>query len=561
MPMTEIELEKYLAKNFPKENEACEWKSWQVLKSAISGRVGDDLISYISAIANMKGGNLIIGVEDKTLKILGINDAGDYTPENTPERILGNCTNLNSEGFKIESVTTSDSGKTIWIIKIPSHQPRLPIYAHKKAWQRLGESLTEIKPERLQAILSEYKEASDWSAEIISGATIDDLDLAAIKKAKEQFLIRSPKYEQEIKNWDNAKFLNKAKLTIGDGITRTALILLGKDESAHFLDSAVKIFWGLRTLENKEKAGEVFSIPFILAVDEVLAKIRNLKYVHLGLGTLFPDKFLRYEPFSIRELLNNAIAHQDYEEKGRINVMEYEDDHLIFSNCGSFLPNSVEEVALSDVPLEKYRNLFLVEAMKNLNMIETHGGGIRRVFNHQIERFFPLPEYDLSNNKVKVKLTGKIIDENFAKILGSKKSLELSRIMILDRVQRKLPISDFEIKNLKKEGLIEGRKNQYFLSSGVAEALQQKAQYIKNKAFDKEHYKALILKYLDVNGQASREEINTLIFDKLSDVLSGKQKKYKINNILNEMANKDKSIKNHGSSRMSEWKKLLINKR
>ncbi len=553
--MTEQELKKYLTANFSKEDESCEWKSWQRLKHSISGDSGKDAVSYISAIANMKGGHLIIGVKDETLEILGIEDFTDYTPENTPLRILGSCTNLISEGLRIESITTSDSRKTIWIIHIPCHQVRLPVYAHRKAWQRIGESLAEIRPERLGTILSEHSEGSDWSAEIISDATIKDLDPAALKKAKEQFIIRNPKYGKEIENWENAKFLDKAKLTIKGEITRTALILLGKDESAHFLGSSVKILWELRTLKNQIKAGEVFSIPFILAVDEVLAKIRNLKYVHLGTQTLFPDEFLRYEPFSIRELINNAIAHQDYEKKGRINVIEYEDDHLIFSNLGSFLPNSVEEVVLSDTPLEIYRNFFLAEAMKNLNMIETHGGGIRKVFDYQIARFFPMPEYDLSDNRVKVKLTGKIIDENFAKSLEGKE-LELSKIITLDRVRKKLPISDFEAKSLKKEGLIDGRKGQYFISANIAEAAKQKAQYIKNKAFHKSVYKAMILKILDQYREASRKEIDDLIVDHLPDVLSEQQKNKRIDNLLYEMSSKDKTIKNFGNSRLPRWRKL-----
>ena len=553
--MTEQELKKYLTTNFPKENESCEWKSWRTLKNAIAGREGDDAISYISAIANMKGGHLIIGVEDKTLAILGIQNFAIYTPEKARHDILEKSTHLNSEEFKIEPITTSDSKKTIWIINIPCHQQRLPVYAHKKAWQRNGESLVKMRSERLESILGEYKEGIDWSAEIISNTTIEDLDPKAIKKAKEQFLIRNPKYEKEIENWDNAKFLDKAKLTKKGQITKTAMILLGKDESAHFLGSSVKILWELRTLKNQIKAGEVFSIPFILAVDEVLVKIRNLKSDHLGIKTVFPYNFLRYAPFSIRELINNAIAHQDYEKRGRINVIEYEDDHLIFSNLGSFLPNSVEEVVLSDTPLEIYRNLFLVEAMKNLNMVETQGGGIRKVFNYQIERFFPMPEYELSGNRVKVKLTGKIIDENFAKSLESKK-LELSEIITLDRVQKKLSISDYDAKSLKKEGLIDGRKGQYFISANIAEVTDQKAQYIKNKAFDKSHYKSMILQFLNRYQEASRKEIDDLIIDKLSDVLSQQQKKRKIANILYEMSNVDKSIANKGSNKFPKWIKI-----
>lgn len=66
--MTERELKAYISTHFPQENEQCEWKEFKNLKHAIAAREGDDVISYVSAIANMNGGHLIIGVEDDTLK-------------------------------------------------------------------------------------------------------------------------------------------------------------------------------------------------------------------------------------------------------------------------------------------------------------------------------------------------------------------------------------------------------------------------------------------------------------------------------------------------------------
>ncbi len=554
--MNEKELQKFLLENFPKENECCEWKSWTSLKSFISGRSGEDAISYISAISNMQGGHLIVGVKDKTLEILGIADFADYSIENIKQRILGNCPNLNFNEFEVKNFTTSDTNKTIWIFYIPKHSFRLPVYAHKKSWQRIGDSLVEMTRDRLNEILDEINPSEDWSSAIIPTATIGDLEPAAINKAREQFSIRNPKYGEEIGGWDDAKFLDKAKLTIKGQITRTSLILLGREESAHFLGSSVKILWELRTLDNQIKAGEVFSIPFILAVDEVFVRIRNLKYVHLGNNTLFPDEFLRYEPFSIRESINNAIAHQDYEKRGRINVIEFEDDHLIFSNCGSFLPKSVEDVVLQDSPEEIYRNHFLVEAMKNLNMVETHGGGIKKIFNFQRKRLFPMPDYDFSGGKVKVKITGKVINEEFSKTL-KERDLELRAILLLDQVQKKLPINLTEVNLLKKDKLIDGRKGQYFISAKISEIVGQKARYIKNRAFDNAHYKAMILKFLDQYNDASRKEINDLLLDKLSDVLSEQQKKIKINNLLNEMAKRDRSIKNYGTRKTPEWRNLI----
>lgn len=541
--MTEQELYNYLVTNFPQENEKCEWKEFKNLKHVVSGKEGEDIISYISAIANMKGGHLVVGVEDTTLHIVGIHDFYNYTTQNIKLKILKLCPNLSSEGFEILEYKTSDSNKTVWIFQIPRHQFRLPVYAHKNLWQRINDSLVEITPSRLDAILTEMRPNEDWSAVIITDASIDDLDEAAIAKARIEFVKRNPKHKDEEPTWDKAKFLNKSKLTIKGKITRTALILLGKEEAEHFLNSTVKIRWNLKTLDNQDKDFEVFSIPLILSIDEVYRKIRNLKYRYLRDGTLFPDEFLRYDPFSIREPLNNAIAHQDYSKGAYINVVEFEDDHLVYSNAGSFLPKSVEDVVLQDTPQETYRNPFLVAAMKNLDMIETQGGGIRKMFNFQRQRFFPMPDYDLSNGKVKITITGKILNEDFARILIKNPQLSLVDILLLDKVQKQKSITEQEYKYLKKSKFVEGRKPNIYLSSKVIEPTEDenlKAEYIRNKGFDDSHYKKMILEYLKKWNQGSRKQFESLLWDKLSDVLNEKQKMNKVMHLLQALRREGK---------------------
>jgi len=530
------ELQEYLIKRFPVENEQWEWKEFSHLKHAVKGKEGEDIISYISAISNMRGGSLIIGVKDKTLEITGIKDFYNYTVENIKKSLLETCTNLSSEGLAVTEYITEDTNKTVWLIDIPKHQPRLPVYAHKKLWQRVGESLVEMRKERLNTILNEITILDDWSAGIINDASITDLDEHAILKARKEFIIRNPKYVSEIDNWDNHTFLNKAKLTLKGKITNTALILLGKDESEHYINPAVaKIRWLLRTVTNQDKDFEIFGMPLILSIDEVLAKIRNLKYRYLRDGTLFPDEALRYEPFSIRELLNNAIAHQDYTKSARINVVEFEDDHLVFTNYGAFIPESVEAVVLKDAPEEYYRNPFLVEAMKNLNMIDTQGGGIRKIFNYQRKRFFPMPDYDLTGGKVKVILTGKILDENFAKILINNPELHLEDILTLDKVQKNKDISEMDFSYLRKNKFIEGRKPKIYLSYKVIKPTENEelmAEYVKNKSFDDEYFKKLIVEYIKKQGKTSRKAIDKLILPKLSAALTEDQKKNKIKNFL-----------------------------
>lgn len=547
--MTERELQNYLKINFPIENEKCEWKEFKSLKNAVSGDAGNDIISYISAIANMQGGNLIIGIQDKTLNIVGIQDFAGYTVENVRFRINGNVTNLNIEEFSVQEFITSDTNKTVWIFHIPKHQFRLPVYAHKKTWQRIDDNLVEMTKARLEAILTQFQVNDDWSKVIIPEATIEDLDSEAIKKARIEFKKRNPKYSDDVDNWNDAEFLNKAKITIKGKITRTALILLGKEESEHFLNSSVKIRWNLKTIDNQDKDFEIFSIPFILTVDEVFKKIRNLKYRYLRDGTLFPDEVLRYEPFTIRESLNNAIAHQDYTKGARINVVEFEDDHLVFTNYGSFLPKSVEDVVLKDTPEEIYRNPFLVEAMKNLDMIETQGGGIRKIFNFQKQRFFPLPDFDFEDNKIKVTIIGKILDENFAKILVHNKELRLEEIILLDKVQKKKDVSESEYKLLKRCKYVEGRKPNIYLSHSIVDSVNNeelKREYLANRSFDDAHFKEMILEYLRKWGKSKRDKIDNLIIPKLSTALSEEKKKNKVTNYLSALRMEGKIINTPG---------------
>lgn len=538
--MTEQEIKEYICVRFPQENESCEWKEYKNLQNSLCGHEADDVVSYVSAISNMNGGSLIIGVKDQTLDIIGIQSFGSYNVDSAKARIAEKCRNLPLEDFDIMEFKADDTGRIVWVLNIPKHQAKLPVYAHNKAWQRTGDALVEMRPDRLQSILSEIEVTEDWSAAIVEDATIDDLDSEAIERARKEFIKRNPLKKDEVKTWDDAKFLDKAKITLRGKITRAALILLGKEEAEFLLSPyVVKIRWSLRHVgETLNKDYDIFSIPFLLSVDKLYNKVRNVKYRIVRPNSLFPDEMLRYDMFNIREPLNNAIAHQDYTKCARIDVVEYEDDHLIFQNYGSFLPSSIEEVVEEDCPQSIYRNRFLVEAMRNLNMIETEGGGIRKLFLKQSERYFPLPDFDLSGGKVKVTIEGNVKDENFAKILSANPNLELADIVLLDKVQKGIGIADVQAKYLRKRKFIEGRKPKYYLSYEIVSASNDsvlKRQYVKNKSFDDDYFRKLILNYLEKFETASRNDIDLLLEDKLSDVLNEKQKKNKIDYLMKQL--------------------------
>lgn len=247
--------------------------------------------------------------------------------------------------------------------------------------------------------------------------------------------------------------------------------------------------------------------------------------------SLVPDELDTYDPFIIREALNNAIAHQDYGLHGMINVVE-EEDRLIFSNVGNFIPNSIRSVLENNAPEEQYRNKMLANTMVELVLVDTIGSGIRRMFNKQRDRLFPMPDYDFSNDRVKVTIVGKVMDLDYAMLLTRDKTLNLLDIEMLSRLQMHRQLSDNEIAYLRKRKLVEGRKNALYFAKSVARATGQKAEYTRKKGFDDDYYKDLIIKSLEQHVSMIRPDINNLLLTKLPEALTEKQKITKIGHLL-----------------------------
>ncbi|MBU3203916.1 RNA-binding domain-containing protein [Clostridium algidicarnis] len=554
--MDENELESILNELLliPVEDECVEFKE------AKQDYSFDKLGEYFSALSNesnLKNKRyswLVFGVTDKLPRqVVGTNYINKKLNLESLKREIANQTTANITFIEIYEIIKDE--KRVIMFQIPAAPKGIPIAWKGHYYGRDGESIGALNIEELEKIRNQAN-IIDWSAQICQGATINDLDEEAISKAREQYKIKNPKFAKECDKWNDELFLNKAKITINGQITRTAIILLGKEESDYFLSpSTAKITWILKDENNVEMDYEHFGTPFILNVDKLFNKIRNLKYRYMTEITLFPTEITQYEPFVIREVLHNCIVHQDYILGGKINVVErpYE---LIFSNLGSFIPKTVENVIERDSPEEYYRNQFLANAMVNLNMIDTIGSGIKKMFIMQMQRYFPLPNYNLSQyNKVSVKIIGKILDENYTRLLINNTNLDLKTVIALDKVQKRETLTEKERKLLRKLKLIEGRYPNIYVTSQIASVTNTKAKYIKNRAFDKDYYKKLIIEFLKEYKSASRKEIEDLLIDKLPEFMNKQQRYYKISNIIKEMSKKDKVIYNDSqSTKFSNWK-------
>lgn len=518
----------------------------------------NELGKYFSALsngANLQGKQyawLIFGVSDKTHKFVNTNYRKGSNLNNLKNEIIkftnDNLTFLDVYEFEIDN-------NRIIMFKIPA-AIGVPTTWKKIAYDRIGESLDVLSDNKRNTILSTVN--IDWSRQIISELTIEDLDKEAIKKARKQFKLKNENKEiaREIDKMDDVTFLNKSRLLLNGKITRAAWILLGKEEVNTAIDSCIPfITWKL--IDEKGVVDyEHFTIPFILTMEKAIDKIRNLKYRYIpSQSTLFPEEIDKYDISILRELLNNAIAHQDYRVSGRVNILEMKDKVEIV-NEGKFIPTTVDTLIINDDYIPPYyRNTYLAQAMVNLNLIDTAGMGIKRSFEKLRARYFPMLDYDFSeDNRVRVTIYGKVLNEKYTSVLFENNDLSLETVMLLDRVQKNITISKEQSDILRKKHLIEGRYPKIYISKGISEIVDEKVSYTKKSGFDDQYYKDLVLKYINDFGSITKKDLDELLIDKLPDSLNNEQKKRKIKYLVSECLHRREHIlENIGTNRYPVW--------
>lgn len=524
-------------------------------KRAGDGYSTSDIGKYFSALANEANLRneekawLVFGVDDKSRKVVGT----AYRPEH--ERLHSLKMQI-AEGAEpsitlrdIHELNTADG--RVLLFEIPAAPQGIPIAWQGHYYARAGESLTSLGLDKLDAIRRQVG-AADWSAQVVAGATLANLDTAALVKAREYF---GKKYANrfspdEVAEWTNAAFLDRAKLTQGGQITRTALLLLGKPESSHLLSPhPAQMTW---KLEGTERAYEHFGPPFLLTTTRLYQKVRNVQLRILPDDQLLAIELAKYDRKIVLEALHNCIAHQDYMRNGRIVVTE-QPDRLVFESEGGFFEGQPSDYMGGHKTPRRYRNPFLAQAMAELNMIDTMGYGIYEMHLGQARRYFPMPDYDLGEPQVvKLTLHGALVDPAYSRMLIQKTDLALADILALDRVQKKLSLDDAALRRLRQAGLIEGRKPNLYVSATVAMTTASKADYIRTRAQDDAFYIKQVSDYLAKFGSATRKEIEKLLWDKLSDALDPAQRQNKIGNLLTRMRKTD-VIESTGLRKASRW--------
>lgn len=516
-----------------------------------------DIGKYFSALGNeanirgLKEAWLIFGVTNNK-EIIGTAYRQDGNLQSLKREIVRGT---NERATFMEIYELNIDGHRIVAFQIPPATRGIPTTWNGAAYAREDESTCPLPMDKVDLIRSQV--GVDWSKEIVEGATFEDLEPDAVSYARELFVKKqnaSKKSTDMLLKMSDVEILNKAGILIKGKITNTALLLLGKEESSYLFDGFIpRITWTLYNGSGTVKAYEHFDMPLLLAVDKVYSKIRNEKYRYIaGQQTLFPDETYQYEADVVKEILNNCIAHSNYQLRGKINVEEFE-DHLVFINEGNFIPETVEKTLEEGYKPPYYRNTFLCRAMVNMYMIDTNSMGIPMMYQIQKEKCFPLPTYDLSNpNRVKVCLYGKILDKNYTQLLHANADLDLATVFLLDKVQKKEIISKESYLHLKKQGLVEGRYPHIFVSYKVANIVGQQTDYIRNKGLSNDVYKKIIINALETMEKASVTELKQILLGALPAVLDDKQQSKKVSNILQAMK-REKIADVEGTGHTARW--------
>ena len=490
------------------ENEVIEFK--EAGKDYDRDKIGR-YFSALSNEANLRGlqyGWLVFGVNNKERKIVGTGYRNSKGLD-TLKHEIGSGTTGGMSFIDIYEVFPIVDGeeKRVVMFQIPAAITAIPTGWKNQEYARDGESLVPLSEEKRERIRRQVR--LDWSKRFVTNATIEHLDKEAIAVAREKYKEKmdDSHISAEVDKMSNEEFLERRKLIIDGKITNAAMLLLGDSAYDYLFESVPEASWRIYDSKEMVKDYEIYKIPFITLSDRILKNIRNLTYRYMpNQMTLFPMETKQYDTWVLRELLNNCIAHSDYSLGGRIYINEFE-DKLVLTNPGSFIPGSIEPILNPGYTSPFYRNQLLAEAMVMFKMIDTETTGIRRVFHIQREKFFPLPDYDItSKERVEVSIYGKEINEQFTYLLHDNEDLNLVTVFLLDQVQKGKPISKEAAAHLRKHKLVEGRVNNLYLAAPLAKTEEDKVQYIKNKAFDDKYYQDMIVNYLREFGRQIEQQ-------------------------------------------------------
>jgi ATP-dependent DNA helicase RecG len=463
----------------------------------------EELVRYCAALANEGGGRMILGITDKKpRRVVG---TSFFSPPQRTEQGIVERLRLK---VRAEEIVHPDG--RVLVFHVPGRHLGVPVQYGGAYWMRSGESLVPMTPDQLRRIFDEA--VPDFSAEIVTGARLDELSSEAIKEFRERWQRKSG--NASLATIPVEQLLTDAELMVDGELTVAALILLGTRAALvrHKLAQAEVVF---------EYRSSESSIPYQQRVElrdgffcyygEAWRLINQRNDRQSYQDGLFRLEIQTFDEGSIREAILNAVAHRDYRDPGSVFIRQFPRRIEIVSP-GGFPPGvSAENILDKQLP----RNRRIAEAFGRCGLVERSGQGANRMFEQAIRQGKALPDFSGSDDhQVALALRGEIQNAAFIRYLerlGNEKlaSFTTHDFLMLDLLQREQPIPDSlrpRLARLVELGAVErisrGRGTRYILSRSLYGHIGQKGTYTRKRGLDRETNKELLLKHLRDAGTA-----------------------------------------------------------
>jgi ATP-dependent DNA helicase RecG len=340
------------------------------------------LYRYCVAIANEGGGNLVLGVSDKRPRqVVGTKAF------NNP---IGMASKLfTAIGFRVDVEEVNHPAGRVVVFHIPS-RPRGTAYNFEGAYlMRVGEELTCMSEDRLRKIFAEG--APDWLNSIAKGE-LSGHDVVALLDTQAFFDLLSQPYPTDqggvLRRLIEERFIEEE--SSGYAISNLAAILLAKDlrsfETVFRKGPRVIVYQGTSKLDTLSDLTweKGYAVGFQGLAGYIMTQLPQNEIIQNALrkeSKLIPE-------LVVRELVANALIHQDFEESGVSPLIEIYGDRVEISNPG-------EPVVPVDRFIDGYqsRNERLADLMRRFGICEEKSSGVDRVVQAAEVLQLPAPEF------------------------------------------------------------------------------------------------------------------------------------------------------------------------
>jgi len=483
----------------PKEDEHLEFKE------AKERFDFEKLIHYCVALANERGGKLILGVTDRRpRRVVGTRAFADL--EQTKADLIQRL-HIRIDGH----VVKHPDGRVI-VFDVPSRPLGVPIEYRGTYWMRGGEDLVPMTPDMLRRIFDEA--TPDFSAAVCPDALLSDLEPVAIEQFRTHWRRKSG--NEHLDDLDHHQLLTDAELVVDDGITYAALILFGTHRALGRRLAQAEVIFEYRANEAilPSQDRKEYRAGFFLLHDDLWQTINLRNTRHQYQEGLFVWDIPTFSEAVAREAILNAVSHRDYRLGSSTFVRQFPNKLEVVSP-GGFPPGiTVENILRRQSP----RNRRLAEALTRCGLVERAGQGVDRMFEETI-REGKLPPDFLGTDDYQVALTlwGEVRDVRFLQFLeqigkSTQAAFTTDDLVTLDLVHREQPIPDElrqRLARLRDLGAVEvhgaGRGTRYLLARRFYTLAGQPGAYTRRRGLDRATNKALLLRHIEHSrGAGSR---------------------------------------------------------